>query len=116
VQTAEIVRRKEVTPREKLRPGIETLKQKLAAQRGPHDTERRALIKESIAVGEAWLSLPATLHRKLMQLAAERRAAAEEIRRARPIGGDVNYAELSREHIARYPKSELHLPRAALAK
>jgi hypothetical protein len=111
VQAAEIVRQKEVAQREELRPGIETLKQKLAAQRGPHDAERRALIEESIAVGEAWLSVPATLHRKLMHLAAERRAATEEIRRARPIRGDVDYTELSREHIARYPKI-----RAALAK
>jgi hypothetical protein len=111
VQAAEIVRRKELAQREEIWPGIETLKQKLAAQRGPHDGERRELIEESIAVGEAWLSFPPTLHRKLMQLAAERRAAAEEIRRTRPIGGDVDYAELSREHIARYPKI-----RAALAK
>jgi hypothetical protein len=31
--------------------------------------------------------------------------------RARPVTGEIDYAELSREHIARYPKI-----RAALAK
>ncbi len=34
-----------------------------------------------------------------------------EVLRAKPVKGEVDYAELSREHIARYPKI-----RAALAK
>jgi hypothetical protein len=37
--------------------------------------------------------------------------AADEVLRARPIKGEIDYAELSREHLARYPKI-----RAALAK
>jgi hypothetical protein len=100
---ADIVRRSEESQRERLRPGIEALKQKLATHGAPCDAEAHGLIAESIAVGEAWLSLPAALHKKLLRLAAERRPAGE-ILRARPVEGEVDYAELSREHIARYPK------------
>jgi uncharacterized membrane protein len=110
VQAADLVGQSEGAQRERLRPGIEVLKEKLAAHR-VSDAEARRIIEEGIAIGEAWLSLPAALHKKLLQLAADRRAAAEEIRRARPVEGDIDYAELSREHIARYPKI-----RAALAK
>lgn len=41
----------------------------------------------------------------------ERRAAASEVLRARPVEGEIDYDELSREHIARYRNI-----RAALAK
>jgi chromosome segregation ATPase len=103
-EAANIVRRSEEAQRERLRPGIEALKQKFAAYRAPRDLEVRRLIEESIAVGEAWLSLPAALHRKLSQLAAERHAAAQQIRRAQPVAGEIDYAGLTREIIARYPK------------
>jgi hypothetical protein len=107
---AEIVRRSEESQRERLRPGVEALKQKFAACGAPRDAEARRLIAESIAVGEAWLSLPAALHKRLLQLAAERRAAAHQIRRARPVKGEVDHEALSREFMARFPKI-----RAALA-
>jgi hypothetical protein len=107
---ADIVRRSEESQREKLRPGIEALKRKLAAYRAPRDTEARRLIAESIAVGEAWLSLPAALHKKLLRLAVERHAAAQQIRHARPVTGEVDHEALSREFMARFPKI-----RAALA-
>jgi TolA-binding protein len=100
---ADIVRRSEDSQREKLRPGIEALEQKLARYGDTRDAEARRLIAESIAVGEAWLSLPATLHKKLSQLAAERRAAAQQIRRARPVACEIDYDGLTREIIARYP-------------
>jgi hypothetical protein len=103
VQAAELVRQREATERERLRPGIEALKQKLALRRGPRDAEGRRLIEESIAVGEAWLSLPAALCKRLLRLADERRAAAEEIRCAQPVEGDIDHAELIREIIARFP-------------
>jgi len=107
---ADIVRRSEEPQREKLRPGIEALKQKFAADGAPRDAETRRLIAESITVGEEWLSLPAALHKKLSQLAAERRAAAHQLRRARPVTGEVDHEALSGEFMARFPKI-----RAALA-
>ena len=47
---------------------------------------------------------------QLIRFGAEQRTAGEVLR-ARPIAGEIDYAELSREHMARYPKI-----RAALAK
>jgi hypothetical protein len=111
VQAADLVCQNEKAQRERLRPGIEALKQKLTVQRISNGAEGQELISESIAVGEAWLSLLAALHKKLLQLAAERQAAADEVRQAHPVEGEIDYAELSREHIARYPRI-----RAALAK
>ena len=61
------------------------------------------LSKKAIAVGEAWLSLPAALYKRLLRMADERRAAAEEVRRARPVEGEFDHAELTREIIARFP-------------
>ncbi|HEX3861854.1 MAG TPA: hypothetical protein VHY35_09220 [Stellaceae bacterium] len=43
--------------------------------------------------------------------AAPQQNAGNEVLRARPVKGEIDYAELSREHMARYPKI-----RAALAK
>jgi len=43
--------------------------------------------------------------------ATRQRPGEKKILRARPVKGKIDYAELSREHIARYPKI-----RAALAK
>jgi hypothetical protein len=42
---------------------------------------------------------------------APRQPARDEVLRARPVKGEIDYAELIREHMARYPKI-----RAALAK
>jgi hypothetical protein len=41
----------------------------------------------------------------------QRQPTATEVLQARPVKGKIDYAELSREHLARYPKI-----RAALAK
>ena len=76
---------------------------KCTAYRALRDPEVRRLIEDSIAVGEAWLSLPPALHRRLSQLAAERRPAAQQIRRAEPVAGEIDYAGLTREIIVRYP-------------
>jgi len=70
----------------------------------------RRACRESIEVAEAWLTLYRELQGVLLKLAAERRPA-HAVLRARPLEGEIDYAELSREHMARYPKI-----RAALAK
>jgi hypothetical protein len=92
---------------EKLLPLIEAVQEKLATK--DMSPEIRRMREQSIAIAEAWLALYRELHAKLLRLAAERRPAGEVLR-AKPVQGEVDYAELSREHIARYPKI-----RAALA-
>jgi hypothetical protein len=75
------------------------------------DPEGQQCLQESVEITAGWLALYRDLSNRLLKLAAERRAAAGEILRARPVAGKIDYAELSREHMARYPKI-----RAALAK
>jgi hypothetical protein len=40
---------------------------------------------------------------------APRQPAPDEVLRARPVKGKIDHAELSREHIARYPKIRARL-------
>jgi len=40
---------------------------------------------------------------------AKKRPDEKKILRARPVKGEIDYAELSREHIARYPKIRARL-------
>lgn len=86
---------------EKLLPLIEAVQEKLATR--DMSPEVRRTREQSIGIAEAWLALYRELHAKLLLLAAERRPAGEVLR-ARPVEGEVDYAELSREHIARYPR------------
>ncbi len=109
-EAAKVARRRKELELEKLRPGIEALKEKLAVARRPDDGDVRRIIEDSIAICEAWLASPAALHEKLLRLAADRRAAAGEILRARPVDGEIDHRELTREHIARFPKIRLPLP------
>jgi hypothetical protein len=95
---------------QKLRLQIAQLQIKLSASTEPMSPELRQALRESIEIAEAWLTLYRELQDKLLKLAAERRPA-DAVLRARPISGEIDYAELSREHMVRYPKI-----RAVLAK
>jgi hypothetical protein len=94
-----------------LYPAVERLRQRLSETDPGRDAAIGHAIKEMLDVLVSWQTLFQDLHDKLLMLADRRRVASGEILRARPVVGDVDYAELSREHIARYPKI-----RAALAK
>ena len=88
---------------ERLRPGIEALQQKLL-RTVPSDPESRQLIAESIdIVGRlaGALSGPA---QAAAQLASKRRTAAGEVLRARPVEGEIDHEELSREHHREIPE------------
>jgi hypothetical protein len=107
---ADIALEKERADAEQIRPAIYALQQKLTARAAALDPEIRQTVQKSLDILEAWLPLYQGLRRRLLKLADERRDG-EEILRANPVAGDIDYGELSREHIARYPKI-----RAALAK
>ena len=62
-----------------------------------------------LAIG--WIVPTSRLCDRLLDLASERRSAEGDVLRARAVAGKIDYAELSREHLARYPKI-----RVALAK
>jgi hypothetical protein len=94
---------------EKLYPQIDALRQKLVAPANDMSSEVRQARQESVKVAESWIALYRDLRNKLLKLAAARRPP-DVVVRARPVEGEIDYAELSREHMARYPKI-----RAALA-
>jgi hypothetical protein len=94
---------------ERLYPHIDALQRKLAAPGNAMPPEVRRARQESLKIAEGWLALYCDIREKLLRLAAERRPA-DVVLHPKPVAGEMDYAELSREHIARYPKI-----RAALA-
>jgi hypothetical protein len=92
---------------ERLDPWIRALQQ---ARQVPSQ-EGREYIDDLIEISTAWLAVYQNTRARLLKLAAERRGRTSEVLRARPVAGEIDFAELSREHMARYPKI-----RAALAK
>jgi hypothetical protein len=111
VQWADRLAEKERAAKEQLYPLIALLHQKIAENGDSIDPAARELIQESVDAANAWVTPYQTLRVKLLKLAAARRGETRAILRARPVEGDIDYAKLSREHLARYPKI-----RAALAK
>jgi hypothetical protein len=73
------------------------------------DAELLELCLATIALVLGWITPYQTLCGALLELAAKRQSTVVVLR-ARPAAGETNYAELSREHMAIYPKI-----RAALA-
>jgi hypothetical protein len=107
VQLASRVHESEKGAAEQLAPWIQDLQQALKRP----SQEGRHYIEELIKISEAWLTVYRDARTRLLTLASERQTSNDGILRAEPAAGDIDYAELSREHIARYPKI-----RAALAK
>jgi hypothetical protein len=87
-----------------LQPDLDKLEDKLAGPSSANDPEVREATQVTLDLGFAYLTLIRDLRDRLLKLAAERRAAAGEILHARPLAGEVDYAELSRETIAKFPK------------
>ncbi len=108
---AEVVFEKRRVAAERLLPGIETLRRKLAARGDGLDPDIRQPFQESVDIAVGWLALYDGLYRRLLKLASERSDSPTKIMHARPVAGDVDHAELSREFMARFPNI-----RAALAK
>jgi len=96
---------------ERLYPLIEGMQQELTAHGETLDPESKDLFRAAIDLAVSWITPYPRLCDKLLDLASERRFDEAKVLRAHPVEGEVDYAELSREHLARYPKI-----RAALAK
>jgi hypothetical protein len=98
-----IVREKGRAAAELLVPGIDKLRALLASPLVLHNREGQRIYQAGLDTALKWLALYEDLARKLLQLAAERRAESGEILRARPIEGGIDHAKLTREIIARFP-------------
>ncbi|HWO84961.1 MAG TPA: hypothetical protein VNN75_00545, partial [Stellaceae bacterium] len=66
--------------------------------------EARQCLHELHEIAVAWLGTYQTLRERLLGLASERRSNPSEVLRARPVTGDIDYAELTAEIIDRFPK------------
>jgi hypothetical protein len=107
-EAAEKAREKHQQVEAQFRPVIAGLKKKLWPPSDEVETEIQQLLRDSVEVLEGWVAFYERFHAMLAKQAAERRNLPEVIR-ARPIEGEINYAELSREHIARYPNIRARL-------
>jgi hypothetical protein len=103
VRLAEAVLEAERGAAEQLHPWMEVLRETQAPQSEPAQ-EARQYLHELHEIAVAWLATYQTLRERLLKLASERRHNSSEVLRARPGTGAIDYAELSREHIARFPK------------
>jgi len=86
------------------KPVIRALTRLLADSDGDLDAEVRQLLRDGIYVLEGWLRQFHGLHEMLARQLAERQAASPKVLRAKPVEGDIDYAELTRETMAKFPK------------
>jgi hypothetical protein len=82
---------------------MEALKERLIP-RSERAQEAQQYLHELHDIAVAWLATYQTLRERLLELASERRIIAGGTPRARPVAGDIDYAELTGEIIARFPK------------
>ena len=75
------------------------------------DPEADALVQQAVEIVTSYVSGYLGSRDQLTRVDPKQTVASTAVLRARPVEGEVDYAELSREHLARYPKI-----RAALAK
>jgi hypothetical protein len=88
---------------------IAALKSALEPANGNFGADVQQLLRDGIEVLEGWLAFYQGFRAMLARQAAERGRSCGVLQ-PRPVVGDIDYAGLSREHIARYPRI-----RAALA-
>lgn len=104
VQLAEAVRNRERGAGEQLRPWIEALEEALAPRPKLPAREAQQCLQELRDIAVGWLAIYQSLRERLLKLASERRGDSDKVLRARPVAGDIDYAKLSREFIAKFPK------------
>jgi hypothetical protein len=93
-----------------LLPRILSLQRYLTDTSLNDDPEAHQLLQKAVNIAVGYAAGYRDVRDQLIKFDAEQRAAVGEVLRARPVEGEIDYAELSREHIVRYPKI-----RAALA-
>lgn len=110
-QAASASREDESAAAKILRPRIESLQRYLTDTSSSDDPEAHQLLHKAVNIATGYMAGYQNVRDQLITLGAEQHATTGKILRARPVIGEIDYAELSREHMARYPKI-----RAALAK
>ena len=108
-EVADILLQKERAAAELLLPGIETLRRNLASRPDLKGSDFQEIFEESLRIAQRWLTLYSETRAKILALAETRQRASKKTLRAKSVKGEVDWAELSREHIARYPKIRARL-------
>jgi hypothetical protein len=103
-------RKEESAVAEALRLRVLSLQRYLSDTSWRDDPEAHTLVQQAVKIVSGYVAGYLDLRDQLIRIDAEQRVAATAMLRARPAECEIDYAELSREHIARYPKI-----RAALA-
>ncbi|MGA7265571.1 MAG: hypothetical protein WA709_26615 [Stellaceae bacterium] len=109
-QAASILREEESVAARILLPRILSLQRYLTGTSLNDEPEAHQLLQKAVDIAVGYVAGYQNLRDQVIRRGAARGAAVNEVLRARPVTGEIDYAELSREHIARYPKI-----RAALA-
>jgi hypothetical protein len=108
IEVASLVYDKQAADETRLRPVIERIKSILVKEAGSLNTEARQRLRDGVDLLVDWLALHEHVRAALLTI-AKKRCSADRLLRARPIEGEIDYAQLSREHIARYPKIRARL-------
>jgi hypothetical protein len=103
VQLAGTILEAERGAAEQLHPWMEALREGLTLQ-SERAREAQQYLHELHEFAVAWLTTYQTLRERLLKLASERCDNSGAVLQARPVEGEIDYAELSREIIARFPK------------
>lgn len=109
IQWAAALLEKQRAALELFHPIIEELQGKAAEYAARPDAEFLEVCLATIVLALGWITPYQKLCGELLELAPKQRPS-DVVLHARPVEGEIDYAELSREHLARYPKI-----RAALA-
>lgn len=107
-QTVSATRKDESAAAEILLPRILSLQRYLTGTSLEDDPEAHQLLQKAVNVAIGYIAGYQNVRDQLIRIDAGKHAVDETLR-ARPVEGKIDYAELSREHIARYPKIRARL-------
>jgi hypothetical protein len=108
-QVANILLERERAAAEVINPGTETLRGNLMLRPDMAQSELGEIFQKSLDIATRYLNAFSETREKLVTLARERTGVSSSVKRAKPANKKVDWAELSREHIARYPKIRARL-------
>jgi hypothetical protein len=108
-EVADILLQKERAAAELLLPGIETLRRNLASRPDLKGSDFQETFEESLRIAQRWLTLYSETRAKILALAENPKGASKKTLRTKPMKNETDWGELSREHIARYPKIRARL-------
>lgn len=103
-QAASASHEKESAAAKMLRPRIQSLQRYLTDTSWLDDPEAHGLLQKAVNIVIGYVAGYQDVRHQLIRFDAEQRAASGEVLRARPVAGEIDHTELTREIISRFPK------------